>query len=88
MAKIDLYDIDPVGSALFQDSENYLNELNEEEVDRLCSASEIVLTFTLSQDINIQTQKDKTYRTRSRLHSNKKNNKVCKLLQKLSIFIR
>jgi hypothetical protein len=46
MAQIRLYDLNPVGSELFQDAENYLNELNEEEVDRLWDVSEIALSFT------------------------------------------
>jgi hypothetical protein len=49
MAQIRLYDLDPVGSELFQDAENYLNELNEEEIDRVWTAIETALSFTFSK---------------------------------------
>lgn len=56
MAKIDLYDINPVGSELFQDDENYLNDLNEQEVDRVWGVTEIVLSFPCFENIDIQTK--------------------------------
>ena len=56
MATIDLYDLNPFGAELFQDDENYLNDLNEQEVDRVWSVSEIALSFPCFENINIQTQ--------------------------------
>jgi hypothetical protein len=71
MAKIELYDLNPFGSELFQDAENYLNELNEQEVDRVSGVTEFILCFPCFEKIDIQTQRDRTYRTRSRSQSRK-----------------
>jgi hypothetical protein len=48
MAQIELYDIDSVGSELFQDNENYFNEFNEPEIDPAWKVSKVALTFTFS----------------------------------------
>ncbi len=55
MAKIDLYDLNPFGSELFQDDENYLNDLNEQEIDRVWGVTEIVLSFPCFENIGTQT---------------------------------
>jgi hypothetical protein len=65
MPKIKISELRPVGSELFQDSESYLNELNEEETQILggkaknkfviTTVIEVVSQLTQSQGISLAT---------------------------------
>ncbi|AFZ35760.1 hypothetical protein Sta7437_2212 [Stanieria cyanosphaera PCC 7437] len=52
MANIKLSELNPVGSELFQDSENFLNELNDQEMDAVMGAATV--NTVASQSIGTQ----------------------------------
>lgn len=52
MASIKIHDLSPVGSALFQDSESFLNELTDEELGAR-GGQAASLTVTVSVTLSV-----------------------------------
>ncbi|MEQ8972479.1 MAG: hypothetical protein RIE73_19060 [Coleofasciculus sp. C1-SOL-03] len=46
MASIAISDLRPTGTALFQDSESFLNELNENEIENVLGGG-VIIAWTL-----------------------------------------
>jgi hypothetical protein len=72
MANIDLNELNPVGTGLFQDSESYLNEINEKEVDGVIGGTGSFFPpfFPRSVDIDIQTKVGNSVNANSILNNN------------------
>jgi hypothetical protein len=71
MANIDLNELNPTGSELFQDSESYLNEINEKEVDGVIGGTRFFPPFfPFSKDIDIQSIVGNTVNANSKGNNN------------------
>lgn len=47
MAAIQINDLRPVGSELFNDSENFLQELSQEDINEILGGREIIFLWSL-----------------------------------------
>jgi hypothetical protein len=54
MSKIKLSQLYPAGSILLRDSENFLDELNEDQLDRIIGGNNVISTGMLSFLTNVQ----------------------------------
>jgi hypothetical protein len=72
MANIDLNELNPTGSELFQDSESYLNEINEKEVDGVIGGTGSFFPpfFPRSVDVDIQSIVGNTVNANSKGNNN------------------
>jgi len=51
MASIKIHDLGPAGSALFQDSESFLNELTDEEIGTVEGGTSITVTVSATWSV-------------------------------------